>query len=72
MDDFETPWDDDDVNAPAPSLYGDDDDDDVRTRPYQPPPKKTDSTPPVNTPSSSEMAGDGAVGGDGLDEPGWD
>lgn len=25
-----------------------------------------------NTPSSSEMAGDGAPGGDGIDEPGWD
>jgi hypothetical protein len=25
-----------------------------------------------STPSSSEMAGDGAVGGDGIDEPGWD
>ena len=25
-----------------------------------------------NTPSSSEMAGDGATGGDGIDEPGWD
>ncbi|MFT3698154.1 MAG: DUF349 domain-containing protein [Kofleriaceae bacterium] len=24
------------------------------------------------TPSSSEMAGDGATGGDGIDEPGWD
>ena len=23
-------------------------------------------------PSSSEMAGDGAAGGDGIDEPGWD
>ena len=23
-------------------------------------------------PSSSEMAGDGATGGDGIDEPGWD
>jgi hypothetical protein len=29
-------------------------------------PEKTD------TPSSSEMAGDGAPGGDGIDEPGWD
>jgi hypothetical protein len=27
---------------------------------------------PENTPSSSEMAGDGAPGGDGIDEPGWD
>jgi hypothetical protein len=26
----------------------------------------------TNTPSSSEMAGDGAPGGDGIDEPGWD
>ena len=25
-----------------------------------------------NTPSSSEMAGDGSTGGDGIDEPGWD
>lgn len=25
-----------------------------------------------NTPGSSEMAGDGATGGDGIDEPGWD
>ena len=25
-----------------------------------------------NPPSSSEMAGDGARGGDGIDEPGWD
>lgn len=25
-----------------------------------------------NVPSSSEMAGDGAAGGDGIDEPGWD
>jgi hypothetical protein len=24
------------------------------------------------TPSSSEMAGDGSTGGDGIDEPGWD
>lgn len=65
--------DDDDVNAPAPSLYGEDDaDDDVRTRKYQPPPKKNAEVAPQNTPSSSEMAGDGAVGGDGLDEPGWD
>ncbi len=27
---------------------------------------------PENTPSSSEMAGDGAPGGDANDEPGWD
>jgi hypothetical protein len=27
---------------------------------------------PANTPSSSEMAGDSATGGDGIDEPGWD
>jgi hypothetical protein len=27
---------------------------------------------PQSTPSSSEMAGDGATGGDGIDEPGWD
>jgi hypothetical protein len=27
---------------------------------------------PQQTPSSSEMAGDGATGGDGIDEPGWD
>ena len=27
---------------------------------------------PQTTPSSSEMAGDGATGGDGIDEPGWD
>ena len=26
----------------------------------------------TNTPGSSEMAGDGATGGDGIDEPGWD
>jgi len=31
--------------------------------------KPTETT---NTPSSSEMAGDGAPGGDGIDEPGWD
>ena len=28
--------------------------------------------PAEDTPSSSEMAGDGAPGGDGIDEPGWD
>ena len=27
---------------------------------------------PDQPPSSSEMAGDGAPGGDGIDEPGWD
>ncbi len=32
--------------------------------------KKEDAT--QSTPSSSEMAGDGATGGDGIDEPGWD
>ena len=28
--------------------------------------------PQPNPPSSSEMAGDSATGGDGIDEPGWD
>ena len=28
--------------------------------------------PEPNIPSSSEMAGDGSTGGDGIDEPGWD
>ncbi|HEY5927835.1 MAG TPA: hypothetical protein VIV11_39385, partial [Kofleriaceae bacterium] len=27
---------------------------------------------PQDSPSSSEMAGDGGTGGDGIDEPGWD
>jgi hypothetical protein len=27
---------------------------------------------PLAPPTSSEMAGDGAVAGDGIDEPGWD
>jgi hypothetical protein len=27
---------------------------------------------PPTPPSSSDMAGDGSVGGDGIDEPGWD
>jgi hypothetical protein len=31
-----------------------------------------DPTAKPETPSSSEMAGDGATGGDGIDEPGWD
>ena len=33
---------------------------------------KTDKPETQNTPGSSEMAGDGATGGDGIDEPGWD
>jgi hypothetical protein len=28
--------------------------------------------PEGNVPSASEMAGDSATGGDGIDEPGWD
>ena len=28
--------------------------------------------PQPDVPSASEMAGDGATGGDGIDEPGWD
>jgi len=37
-------------------------------------PEEDPSTKPEtqNPPSSSEMAGDGAPGGDGIDEPGWD
>jgi hypothetical protein len=27
---------------------------------------------PQAPPSASEMAGDGAAAGDGIDEPGWD
>ena len=27
---------------------------------------------PETPPSASEMAGDSATGGDGIDEPGWD
>lgn len=30
------------------------------------------ATTETSTPSSSEMAGDSATGGDGIDEPGWD
>jgi hypothetical protein len=33
---------------------------------------KTEKPATQNTPGSSEMAGDGATGGDGIDEPGWD
>jgi len=35
-------------------------------------PTASKATETTNTPSSSEMAGDGAPGGDGIDEPGWD
>ena len=28
--------------------------------------------PEASPPSASEMAGDSATGGDGIDEPGWD
>jgi hypothetical protein len=56
MDDLSPVWDPDDDGAPA---------DDESERAEQ----EAEAESP---PSSSEMAGDGAVGGDGIDEPGWD
>ena len=56
-DDLDDAWD-----------MGDDDPTAVRPRPS----KLPDCDEKMQTPSSSEMAGDGGTGGDGIDEPGWD
>ncbi|HEY5951549.1 MAG TPA: DUF349 domain-containing protein, partial [Kofleriaceae bacterium] len=48
------------------------DDDPTATSGTQAASADADDRPEQTTPSSSEMAGDSATGGDGIDEPGWD
>ena len=62
MDDLDGGWDD----------MGDDDPTALADSAHTAAQADAEMQRPENTPSSSEMAGDGAPGGDGIDEPGWD